>query len=128
METELADIHHKLRKLPKQIRDVIIELKSSVSLVLFHLVIHQVPTAVKSKIKCIKFRHEKKLDQFRQRQLKLYRNDFRHYIKNTIHKFSSYVRSSNEVLALAYGLEQYIPVKLKKHTIKTEFEVFIKVY
>ena len=28
------------------------------------------------------------------------------------------------MLALAYGLEQYIPVKLNKHTIKAEFEVF----
>ena len=71
MDTELADKHQEMRKLRKQIRDVIIEVKSSFSLVLFHTVIHQVGIAVKSKIKCIKSRHEKKLDKFCQRQLKL---------------------------------------------------------
>ena len=87
MDAELADKHHEVRKFRKQVRDVIIELKSSLSLVLFHTVIHQVGIAVKSKIKCIKSRHEKKLDKFRQRQSKLYRNDSRYYIKNTIHNF-----------------------------------------
>ena len=99
-----------MRKLRKQIRDAIMELKSSLSLVLFHAVIHQVGIAVKSKIKCIKSRYEKKLDKFRQRQLKLYRNNSRYYIKNITHNFSSYVLSSNEELALVYGLEQQIPV------------------
>ena len=96
MDTELADKHHETRKLRKQIRDVIIELQSSLSFVLFHMVIHQVRIVVKSKIKCIKSRHEKKLEKFRQRQSKLYRNDSRNYIKNTVHNFSSYVLSSNE--------------------------------
>ena len=99
-----------MRKLRKQIRDAIMELKSSLSLVLLHAVIHQVGIAVKSKIKCIKSRHEKKLDKFRQRQLKLYRNNSRYYIKNITHNFSSYVLSSNEELALVDGLEQQIPV------------------
>ena len=53
MDTELNDKHPEMRKLGKQIRDVTIELKSSLSLVLFHTVIHQVGLAVKSKIKCI---------------------------------------------------------------------------
>ena len=117
-----------MRKLRKQIRDAIMELKSSLSLVLLHAVIHQVGIAVKSKIKCIKSRHEKKLDKFRQRQLKLYRNNSRYYIKNITHNFSSYVLSSNEELALVDGLEQQNTGKLNKHTIKIEFEVFIKVY
>ena len=99
-----------MRKLRKQIRDAIMELKSSLSLVLLHAEIHQVGIAVKSKIKCIKSRHEKKLDKFRQRQLKLYRNNSRYYIKNITHNFSSYVLSSNEELALVDGLEQQIPV------------------
>ena len=55
---------------------------------------------------------------------KLYRNDSRYYIKNAVHNFSSYVLSSHEQSALRYDLEQHIPVKLNKHTIKTEFEVF----
>ena len=110
MDTELADKHRKMTKLRKQIRDVIIEPKCSLSLVLFHAVIHQAGIAVKSKIKCIKSRHEKKLDKFRQRQLKLYRSDSRYYIKNIAHNFSLYVLPGNEELALAYGLEQQIPV------------------
>ena len=87
-----------MRKLRKQIRDVIIELKSSLSLVLFHTGIHQVGIAVKSKIKCFKSRHVKKLEKFRQRQLKLYRNDPRYYIKNAGHNFSSYIHSTKDEL------------------------------
>ena len=45
-------------------------------------------------------------------------------MKNTVHNLSSYVGSSNKELALAYGVEQHIPVKLNKHRIKTEIEVF----
>ena len=56
-------------------------------------------------------------------QLKIYRNDSQYYIKNTAHDFSSHELSSNEKLALPYDLEQHIPLKLNKHTIKTEFEV-----
>ena len=82
MDTELNDKHQEMRKLRRQIRDVTIELKSSLSLVLFHTVIHQVihqvGLPVKSKIKCIKSCHENKFDKFRQRQLKLYRNDSRY--------------------------------------------------
>ena len=87
MDTELADKHHK--KLCKQIRDVIIALKSSLSLVLFHTVINQVGIAVKNKIKYIKSHHEKKLDKFGQRQLKLHRVDSWYYIENTAYNFSS---------------------------------------
>ena len=68
--------------------------------------------------------HEKKLDKFCQRQLKLYINDSRYYINNTVHNFLSYILSSREELGLVYGLEQHISVKRNKHTIKTEFEVF----
>ena len=93
--TELADKYHEIRKLRKQIRDVIIELKFSHSLVLFYTVIHQVGIAVKNKIKCLKSRHEKKLDKFHQIQSKLHRNHSRYYIKNTVHNFLSYVLSSN---------------------------------
>ena len=85
---------------------------SSLSLVLFHTVIHKAGIAVKRKIRCIKSRHEKKIHKFRQRQSKMYRNDSRYYIKNTAHDFSPYVLSSNEELALANGLEQNIQVKL----------------
>ena len=51
MGTESVDKHHRMRKLRKQIKDVIIELKSLLSLVLLHSAIHQVGIAVKSKIK-----------------------------------------------------------------------------
>ena len=71
MDTELTDKHYEMRKLRKQIRDVIIELKSSLRIVLFHTVISQVGIAAKSKIKCIKSRHENKLDKFHQRQMKV---------------------------------------------------------
>ena len=64
MGTESVDKHHGMRKLRKQIKDVIIELKSLLSLVLLHSAIHQVGIAVKSKIKCIKSRHERKRDKF----------------------------------------------------------------
>ena len=76
MGTESVDKHHGMRKLRKQIKDVIIELKSLLSLVLLHSAIHQVGIAVKSKIKCIKSRHERKLDKFCQRHFSSFLKDF----------------------------------------------------
>ena len=76
MGTESVDKHHGMRKLRKQIKDVIIELKSLLSLVLLHSAIHQVRIAVKSQIKCIKSRHERKLDKFCQRHFSSFLKDF----------------------------------------------------
>ena len=76
MDTELVDKHHEMRKLRKQIKDVVIELKSLLSLELLHSAIHQVGIAVKSKIKCIKSRHERKLGKFCQRRFLSFLKDF----------------------------------------------------
>ena len=42
--------------------------------------------------------------------------------------FSSHTLSSDELVALSYGLNHQIPIRNNRSNITTEFEFFIKVY
>ena len=46
------------------------------------------------------------------------------YVKNTVHNFSSYQLSNEELTALSYGLDHHIPSKVNRNRIYTEFEQF----
>ena len=46
------------------------------------------------------------------------------YVKNTVHNFSSYQLSNEELTALSYGLDHHIPSKVNRSRIYTEFEQF----
>ena len=61
METEIQNKHDQKRKIKKQIRAIKINLKSSLTLILYHTLLHQINIAVKSKVKAIMTRHTKKL-------------------------------------------------------------------
>ena len=65
----------------------------------------------------------KKLLKFRKHQQK---SDIKSRVqvsKNTIYNFSSYTLSDDEIMALNYGLDQYISNTINYNSINTEFEV-----
>ena len=77
---------------------------------------------MKSKIKAITYRHEKKLKNLQ----KLHQNSVntktkQHPVKQIIHNCSSYVLSRDEKIVLSYGLDQHIPYNLNKTDIEAEF-------
>ena len=48
------------------------------------------------------------------------------FSKNVVHNFSSYSLSQQEIEALSYGIDHYIPVKTDTKRVEVEFEYFYK--
>ena len=126
MNTELENKHSENRKLPKEIKKICIELKRNFSLIILNTVLHQIRVAVKSRLKNISKRHENKLFNLHKQQQFNQRNNEKvnNYIKSTVHNFSSYQLSDDELTALSRGLDHHIPNKLNRNRIHTEFEQF----
>ena len=90
LETELQNKQFEKQKLNKDFREININLKSSLNVFLYNAVIHQVNIAIKSMIKSISRRHQKKLIKSRNRQTTPEKISENKYMKHTIHNFSSY--------------------------------------
>ena len=126
METELQNKHREKGKLRKNIRTINVLLSTSLSVIVYNALLHQINIAVKSRMKVIKLRHGKKLYN---RNLKQETTNYvderkRSYIKHTVDNFSSYVLSNEEYTALSFGLDHHIPTKSKNVAIEVEIEQF----
>ena len=126
MKTELQNKHREKRKLRKNIRSINVLLSTSLSVIVYNALLHQINIAVKSRIKVIKFRHGKKLHNLKLKQETTNYADERKrsYIKHIVHNFSSYVLSNKEYTALSFGLDHHISTKSKDVAIEVEFEQF----
>ena len=113
METELQNKHWEKSKLRNDIRSINILLSTPLSVIVYNALLHQINIAVKSRIKIIKLRHEKKLHDLKLKQETANYVDERKqsYIKHTAHNFSSYVMSNEEYITLSFGLDHHIPTK-----------------
>ena len=80
---------------------------------------------MKSRIKVITHRHEKKLYNLRKLQQHCAGTKTKqHPVKQIILNFLSYVLSRDEEIVLWYGLEQHIPSSLNETDIDAEFKQF----
>ena len=80
---------------------------------------------MKSRIKAITYRHEKKLKNLRKLQQNYVNTKTKqHPVKQIIHNFSLYVLSRDKEIALSYRLDQHAPSNLNKTDIEAEFEQF----
>ena len=122
MEAELQNKHIEPKKTKKELRSISFNLRATLGLILFNAIIKKTNIVVKSKIKAITYRHEKKLKNLQ----KLHQNSVntktkQHPVKQIIHNCSSYVLSRDEKIVLSYGLDQHIPYNLNKTDIEAEF-------
>ena len=124
METELQNEHIERKKTKKELRSISVNLRTT-DLILFDAIIKKTNVPVKSRIKAIKYRHEKKLNNLRKLQQNYVNTKTKQRpVKQIIHNFSSYVLSHDEEIALSYGLDQHVPSNLNKIDIEAEFEQF----
>ena len=89
VESEMQVKHQEKKKLKQEIKALSTQLKIALSMLVYTTLLHRINIAVKSRIKSIAKRHEKKLSKFKKRQQK---SDIKNRIqvsKNTIHNFSS---------------------------------------
>ena len=100
MVTELQNKHREKRKLRKDIWSINVLLSTSLSVIVYNALLHQINIAVKSRIKVIKLRHGRKLHNLKLKQETTNYVDERKqsYIKHTVHNFSFYVMSCNTPL------------------------------
>ena len=124
MQSEMQAKHQEKKKLKQKIKALSTRLKNALPRLVYTTLLHRINIAVKSRIKSIARRHEKKLSKFRKHQQK---SDIKCRIevsKNAVHDFSSYTSSDDKIMALNYGLDQHIPYTVNYNSINTEFELF----
>ena len=126
MDTELENKHSEKYKLKKEIKKICVELTRSLSLIILNTVVHQMCVVVESWLKNSSKRHDKKLfNLHKQQQINQSSNEkFNNDIKSTVHNFSLFQFSDDELTALSYGLDHHIPNKLNCNRIHTESEQF----
>ena len=100
--------HQEKKKLKQEIKILSTQLKIALLMLIYTMLLHRINLAVKSRIKSIAKRYEKKLSKFRKRQQM---SDIKSCIqvsKNAKHNFSSYTLSDDEIMALNYGLDEHV--------------------
>ena len=127
IETEIQSKYEQKKKIRKKIRELNISLKTSLNITLYNCIIHQVNAALKSKLRSINKRHNKKPIKFCVKGT----NDFKgedviqtNYIKHTVQNFPRYALSDEEYNALSYGLDHYVPSTSSYNAINTKFALF----
>ena len=95
--------HQEKKKLKQEIKAVSTQLKTVLPTLVYTTLLHRINVAVKSRIKSIAKRHERKLSKFKKHQ---HKSDIKRRIefsKNSIHNFSSYTLSDDEIKVPNYG-------------------------
>ena len=127
MESELQSKHREKKKLKKELTILNNQLKTSLNIILYNILIHQVNIAIKSRFKSIRLRHSKKLIKFRKSQQKCNKSTTQtDLVRNIVYNFSSYALSHQELNALSYGLDHHIPTKANRNAVSAEFEHFFQ--
>ena len=110
----------------KESRSISANLRTTLGVVLFNAVIEKTNVAVKSRIKTITYRHEKKLYNLRKlQQYYVNTKTKQHPNKQIMHNSSPYVLSRDGNIGfLSDGLDQHIPSSLNKTDIDGEFRQF----
>ena len=127
MESELQSKHREKKKLKKELTILNNQLKTSLNIILYNILIHQVNIAIKSRFKSIRLRHNKKLIKFRKSQQKCNKSTTQtELVRNIVYNFSSYALSHQELNALSYGLDHHIPTKANRNAVSAEFEHFFQ--
>ena len=127
MESQLQSKHREKKKLKKELTILNNQLKTSLNIILYKTLIHQVNIAIKIRFKAIRLHHNKKLIKFRKSQQKYNKSTMQmELVRNIVHKFSSYALSHEEINALSYGLDHHIPTKSNKNAVSKEFKLFFQ--
>ena len=127
MEAEVQNKHIERRKIKKELRSISANLRITLGVVLFNeikkKIIKKKNVAMKSTIKAITYRHEKRLCNLRKLQQHYVNTKSKqHPVKQIIHSFRSYVLLPDEEIALSHGLNQQIPSTLNKIDIGSELK------
>ena len=123
MEHELESKYYEKKLLRKEIKSLSIQLKMSLSLMVYLVLLNRINIAIKSRVKVIKLRNNKKICNLRKRH-GIDKLSQTKPPKNVIHIFLSHDLTEEEIQALSHGLDQHIPSNPDRYKINTDFEYF----
>ena len=126
IEAELNNKHREKKKTKRELKELSAKLSAELSFIAHQSLKYRVRSLVAAKKKGWKATHEKKMQNLKAnlRDSNLVAsNDF---AKKVVHNFSSHHLTQEEVEALSYGIDHYIPVKTDKRKVEVEFELFYK--
>ena len=124
--SELQHKHRQKKRLKSEIRKISIQLKLSLSLLIYSTLLRKINIAVKSISIAISFKHKKKLMNLRKKQQEHNKRAAVYVPKEVVQNFSSYKLSKEEHEALSYSLDYHIPSKVTRNLLNTEFEMFFQ--
>ena len=107
-----------------EIKNLSVQLKLSLSTILYSALLHRINIAIISRSIAISRKHKKKILNLQHKQQKCYNSNVSYTPKEVVHNFSSYVVSQEEHEALSHGLEHHMPSKVTRNSVNTEFESF----
>ena len=116
------------KKVKKEILQLDKRLRLCLNIVIYHTLLYQINITLKSILKALSEQRLPKLPKINNRQNKTERQGPKWIPKNVVNNFSSHTLSSDELVALSYGLNHQIPIRNNISDTTTEFEFFIKVY
>ena len=115
MEAEMQNKHFEKKELKNEMKRIGIQVKHSLGLILYNDSIYQINKATIRRLKAVSLRKQQKKAK-KDEQKKIHRQ--------VLHNYRSYKLSDKQYDAFSFGVLTHIPVKVNKHTIYTEFEVF----
>ncbi len=120
LETEIGNKHKAKKKINEQIIASNNRLKSQLSYLEHKAIQYRLRTNMRKWIGKWKATQAKKLEKLRKEANPDVEST--KPLPNIVHNFSSYALSEEEMKALAYGLDHYIPDKIDKRRLEVEFE------
>ena len=123
MEHELERKHYEKKQLKKEIKSIRIQLKMSLSMIIYSVLLNKINIAMRSRMKVIKLRQNKKICNLPKKH-GIDKLSYNKIPKNIIHNFSTYDLTKDEIQALSYGLDQHVPSNPERYKINTDFEYF----
>ena len=126
LEDELQHKHREKKRLKSEIRKISIQLKLSLSLLIYSTLLRKINIAVKSISIAISFKHKKKLMNLRKKQQEHNKRIAVYVPKELVHNFSSHKLSKEKHEALSYSLDYHISSKVTRNSLNKDFEMFFQ--
>ena len=128
METEMQNKYDQKRRTKKQIWDIKLHLKPSLTLILYNTLLHQMNVADKSIFQTIATRHLNKLINFPNKRY-TWSSNSNHisFIKSTPYDMSSYTLTEDEYNPLTFRLDHHVPQEPTKILLRLKLSSIFKV-
>ena len=124
--TELNNKHRERRDILREIKTLQDQLSRTLSFFEYNGLIYRLTKQIASKKQKIHEKQQSKLERLNHKKSAEKLKDYKNFVKQSIHNFSSYQLTAEEQVALSFGLDQHIPTSLRRDDVKTEFELFFQ--